>query len=61
MDYAGFEVVLGRLGWTKGDLCGRLGLHRNTPSRWQASDSVPRYVSEYLRVCVCLHDGLSGG
>jgi transcriptional regulator with XRE-family HTH domain len=42
------EEALERLGWSKAELCRRLGLHRNTPSRWK--DGVPRYVAEYLRV-----------
>ena len=48
MSLTEFESALETLGWSRLKLCRRLGLHRNTPSRWK--DEVPKYVGEYLRV-----------
>jgi len=45
-----FERYLAELGWSRGDLCTRLGLHRNTPGRW--GDSPPKYVMAYLAIAV---------
>ena len=52
------EEALERLGWSKAELCRRLGLHRNTPSRWK--EGVPRYVAEYLRVSLLAKEMLDG-
>lgn len=58
MTPAELDEALSRLGWSKAELCRRLGLHRNAPSRWR--EGVPRYVSEYLRVCLLLKEALDG-
>lgn len=51
------DEALDRLGWSKAELCRRLGLHRNTPSRWS---EVPRYVAEYLRVSLLAREITDG-
>lgn len=56
MTPAELDEALGTLGWTRTELCRRLGLHRNTPTGWKAG--VPVYVSEYLRVCLKLREAL---
>jgi len=48
-----FHAALTELGWSRAELCRRLGLHRNTPRRW--SEEVPKYVAEYLDVKLRLH------
>lgn len=55
MDKQGFSEALISLGWTQKELCGRLNLHPNTPGNWV---EVPRYVEEYLRVCLLAREML---
>ena len=43
------EVRLAGLGWSKGELSRRLGIHRNTISRWKV---IPGYVEAYLDLAV---------
>lgn len=56
MTPAELNQALETLGWSRLELCRRLGLHRNTPSGWK--DRVPGYVSEYLRVSLLLKEAL---
>jgi len=44
-----FDEILSELGWTRIELARRLGLHRNTVSKWK---SPPDYVMAYLRLKV---------
>lgn len=44
-----FEMFLAELGWNKLELSRRLGLHRNTISRWKEP---PVAVMEYLKLRV---------
>lgn len=44
-----FTQALQALGWKQSDFCRRVGLDKNTPSRWVTGKSpVPRWVSGYL-------------
>jgi transcriptional regulator with XRE-family HTH domain len=56
MTHAEFTAALRTLGWSQAELCRRLGLHRNTASKWR--ETVPKYVAEYLRVSLLLKEGL---
>lgn len=55
---AELNQALSSLGWSRAELCRRLGLHRNTPGGWRAS--VPQYVAEYVRVSLLLREALYG-
>lgn len=43
------RLALGALHWSQAELSRRLGVHVNTVTNW-ATDGVPGYVAEYLRV-----------
>ena len=58
MNASELDVVLKELGWSRLKLCRRLGLHRNTPSRWKGE--VPKYVAEYLRVQLLAKESVDG-
>ena len=53
-----YESDLKSLGWSKAELCRRMGLSKDAPRRWKAGP--PRYVQEYLRVCLLLKQALEG-
>ena len=53
-----FESALEALGWSRLELCRRLGLHRNTASKWRGE--VPQYVAEYLRVQLLAKESVDG-
>ena len=46
---------LEELGWTRIELCRRLGLSKDAPKRWK--EKAPPYVMEYLRVCKAIKEG----
>jgi hypothetical protein len=52
------EHTLSQLGWTKAELCRRLGLSKDAPRRWKSGP--PAYVREYLRVCLLAKQALEG-
>ncbi len=52
------ELSLKHLGWTKAELCRRLGLSKDAPRRW--IEGPPQYVKEYIRVCSLLKAALDG-
>lgn len=45
---------LRELGWTSGELSRRLGVHRNTVSKWMTKGKVPRYCEAYLELALKL-------
>lgn len=50
-----FQRALSELGWKQSDFCRRLGLDKNTPSRWiTGRTSMPRWVPEYLRAMLAI-------
>lgn len=55
---AGFEDMLSAVGWSKAELSRRLGVHRNTVTRW--GDNCPAWVLEYLRVCLLAKEIIDG-
>ncbi|KPD18016.1 hypothetical protein ADM96_15670 [Burkholderia sp. ST111] len=60
MTDASEAFVLKQLGWTQRELARRLGVTPQTVSGWiTRPDTVPRYASEYLRVCWLAHEILN--
>ena len=55
MNWREFETKLRDLGWSQGELASRLGLNRNTVSRWKQEDEVPKYASAYLELALVIH------
>ena len=49
VDDLNLDECLAELGWTKGDLAQRFGLHRNTISRWAEP---PAVIMAYLKLRV---------
>lgn len=58
MDSADLRHVMAELGWTAGDLAERLGVHRNTVSRWRSGGSVPKFVAAYLDIVVRVREAV---
>lgn len=54
MNWREFEVKLRDLGWSQGEIAARLGLNRNTVSRWKQDDEVPKYASAYLELALLI-------
>lgn len=47
-----FHAALKNLGWTKAELCRRLGLSKDAPRRW--IEGPPKYVVAYLDLALSL-------
>jgi transcriptional regulator with XRE-family HTH domain len=48
-----FTQALQELGWKQSDFCRRVGLDKNTPSRWVLGKSpIPRWVGSYLGLVI---------
>lgn len=48
--WADFEEIRMELGWTKGFTARKLGVHRNTVTRWTLHGSPPTIAVEFMRV-----------
>jgi ParB-like chromosome segregation protein Spo0J len=48
-----FDEMLSDMGWTRRSFAVRLGLHRNTITKWS---TVPVYASEYLRLAMAARE-----
>ena len=58
---AALDGALATLGWKGNTLASRLGVDRDTVSRWRNGKTpVPGYVEEYLRVMVLAKEMLDG-
>jgi hypothetical protein len=54
MNWREFEDRLVPLKWSHGELAARLGLHRNTVTKWKMDDEVPKYAVAYVEVVLDL-------
>ena len=50
-----FASALSALDWKQADLCRRLEVHKETPSRWATGKTpIPAMVAEYLRMALAI-------
>lgn len=50
-----FTAALKALDWKQADLCRRLDVHKETPSRWATGKTpIPGMVAEYLRMALAV-------
>jgi hypothetical protein len=50
-----FTDALASLEWKQSDLCRRLEVHKETPSRWATGKTpIPGMVAEYLRMALAI-------
>lgn len=46
------QAALDALGWSRGSFADRLGIHRNTISKWNRSGEVPGYAAAFLSLAI---------